>query len=256
VVRQRPARYDLGELAEWLSETYLPLLVRKDKPASATVGESMPYMRFVNGARMPINTESRLAQMRHQGPGDSSIHRTQLSVSASLLKRGEAPERVVEKVLAATKAIGNPSWDWAAEQRKIEGLTATWLEKQPQTATNTTGEAPPVIQFYWQVISDFGLSPIAFKVAFVIGQRWHQGAGGIWPSQETIAVRIGVHRQAVNKAIGELIASGHVRQLPYGGGRGATIQYEPILRNAPPGTRIRWRGRAINVSAKADTKAL
>src|SRR5262249_32294769 len=209
-----PARYDLGELTEWLTEAYRPLLVRNDKPSNPDVSGDAPYARFINGANMPTNVESRLAQMRHQGPGDTGVHRTQLSVSASLLKRGIPTNQVVEKVLAATRAVGDSSWDWAQEERKIQKLAAGWLKKHPQltTSCNPTKEVPAVIQFYNQVLADFGLPPIAFKVAYVIGQRWHQGPG-TWPSQATIADRIGTHRSTINRAIKELIDSGHVRQL-------------------------------------------
>jgi len=48
--------------------------------------------------------------MKFQGPGEHSIHQTQLSVTASMLRDGVALEEIAAIVLAATRAAvdGNP----------------------------------------------------------------------------------------------------------------------------------------------------
>src|SRR5215831_14622651 len=84
-----------------------------------------------NGAT-PIDVDARLAQMWHGGAGDASVHRTQLQVTAALLERGEEADAVVAKVLAATKLIGDPEWDWAKEERAIRAMCESWLKKYPR----------------------------------------------------------------------------------------------------------------------------
>jgi hypothetical protein len=69
--------------------------------------------------------------MKHQGGGDTAIHPTQVSVTAALLARGENIESVVEKVLAATRAVGDPAWDWVREERSIRRMCESWQRKHP-----------------------------------------------------------------------------------------------------------------------------
>jgi putative DNA primase/helicase len=116
VLEERPAsRYELADLEEWLAETR-PLLTRRPKSGN---GAGDPFTAYAGNGAAPIDVEARLAQMRHGGAGDASIHRTQVQVSAALLERGEETDAVVAKVLAATKLIGDPGWDWAKEERDV-----------------------------------------------------------------------------------------------------------------------------------------
>ena len=136
VLEDRPAaRYELAELEEWLTEAR-PLLTRRPKQGN---GAGEPFAAYAGNGAAPIDVEARLAAMRHQGAGDASIHKTQVQVTAALLERGEAIDDVVAKVLAATKLIGDPAWDWAKEERDICGMCESWLKKHPR------GEHEPLL---------------------------------------------------------------------------------------------------------------
>jgi hypothetical protein len=129
VLGNRPAsRYELAELEEWLAETR-PLLTRRPKRGN---GACDPFTAYAGNGAAPIDVEARLAQMRHGGVGDASIHRTQLRVTAALLERGEEVDAVVARVLDATKLVGDPAWDWAKEERDVRAMCESWLKKHPR----------------------------------------------------------------------------------------------------------------------------
>jgi AAA domain-containing protein/DNA primase RepB-like protein len=121
------ARYDLAELGEWLADAR-PLLTRRAKPGN---GAGTPFGAYVGTAAAPIDIEARLVEMKFQGTGDTSIHRTQVQVTAALLARGHSVDDVVDKVLAATRAAGDPVWDWTKEKRSIRRMAESWLKKHP-----------------------------------------------------------------------------------------------------------------------------
>jgi hypothetical protein len=84
---------------------------------------------------IPIDVDDRFAQMQYQGAGDSSIHCTQVSVTAALIQRGFSINVVVERVLSETKrAAGSAGrrWNWRKEQYEIRRMCRTWLAKHPQ----------------------------------------------------------------------------------------------------------------------------
>src|SRR5262249_24334418 len=137
VFEDRPAaRYELVELEEWLTETR-PLLARRLKQGN---GAGEPFAAYAgNSCAAPIDVEGRLAQMQHGGADDASIHKTQVQVTAALLERGEEIDAVVARVLAATKVVGEPAWDWAKEERDLRGMCTTWLKKHPR------GEHEPLL---------------------------------------------------------------------------------------------------------------
>jgi hypothetical protein len=138
VVQDRPLRYELDDLAEWL-ETASPVIWRKPAGGNGHDQEEAtnPWLvvaeRF--GTKPPIDVEARLAAMQYQGAGDVSIHSTQVSVSAALLNRGTSVDEVIEVLLAATRAAAGPfgmSWNWEREKRAIRGMCKTWLAKHPE----------------------------------------------------------------------------------------------------------------------------
>src|SRR5262245_10712961 len=129
VIEDRPAaRYEFAELEEWLAEAR-PLLARRPKQGN---GASDPFTAYAGNGAAPIDVEARLAQMRHGGAGDASMHQTPLQVSAALLERGEDIDAVVARVLAATRVVGDPAWDWAKEGRAIRAMCESWLKKHPR----------------------------------------------------------------------------------------------------------------------------
>jgi hypothetical protein len=125
--------YDLGDLEGWLDDVESqPLFARRisgntptEQPAPA--GEHKP----------PVDVEARLAAMKLKGPGDSSIHKTQLSVTASLLRSGVALKEAARIVLDATRAAvaDDPQWDWCQEELTILRMGCDFIVKKPELAT-------------------------------------------------------------------------------------------------------------------------
>src|SRR5262249_15027959 len=130
VLGDRPAaRYELAELEEWLAEAR-PLLTRRPKQGN---GGGEPFAAYAGaGGAAPIGVAARLAQMRHGGARDGPLHRTQVQVTPALLGRRETGDGGLPQVLAATRLIGDPAWDWAKEERDIRGMCQSWLKKHPR----------------------------------------------------------------------------------------------------------------------------
>ena len=122
---------DITEV-EALAELYdAPLF----EPTPKTNGHAPPEGGDANG---PTDVGARFAAMQYHGPGDSRIHPTQVSCTASLLRNGVTVECAVAEVLAATrKAVARDpecaNWDWAAEQKTIEGMCFDFINtKHPE----------------------------------------------------------------------------------------------------------------------------
>ena len=83
--------------------------------------------------------------MQHHGPGESSLHQTQLSTTAALLNQGVPIDEVVAQVLAATqKAVGaeGARWNWRHTERELRGMCETWIAKHPEIVAVTEDEDP------------------------------------------------------------------------------------------------------------------
>jgi phage/plasmid-associated DNA primase len=141
--------YELDDLETMLGETS-PIVLRKLRPAQHT--KKNPFERIADSMdfKPPIDVEKRLAGMTYMGGGDSAIHGTQISVTASLLNKGVAIDEVVGLVLEATRVAAgeyNLRWDLKWEENKIRGMCTTWLEKHPvnqnrKTPSSTTATKP------------------------------------------------------------------------------------------------------------------
>ena len=121
-------RYDLGDIDDWLDDlgsrslfTRRPADSKHDNPPHV-VGERNP----------PVDVEARLAAMKLHGPGDSSVHKTQLSCTASLLRTGMSLEETTRTVLEATRAVGDSKWNWRLEELKIMRMGADFVAKNPE----------------------------------------------------------------------------------------------------------------------------
>jgi AAA domain len=90
--------------------------------------------RLADEHKPPIDVAARLAAMKFEGPGDSSIHQTQLSVMASLLRSGVALEEATRIVLDATRAAvaNDPKWNWRKEQLGILRMGCDFIVKKPE----------------------------------------------------------------------------------------------------------------------------
>jgi phage/plasmid-associated DNA primase len=133
--------YEFDDLEEWLTEAS-PIMLRKNRAHAKTMGESDDGDNFfaeyakLHSIKPPIDVEARLAAMMYMGGGDSSIHQTQLAVTASLLNSGMPKDEVVAIVLAATrKAAGEYAvrWNWRREERGLHKMCDDWIKKHPPT---------------------------------------------------------------------------------------------------------------------------
>jgi RecA-family ATPase len=149
------ARYDLTDIADWLDDVdSRPLFTRREAPA--TNGHDTATHKPL------VDVEARLAAMKFTGAGDTSIHKTQLSCTASLLRAGVALEETTRTVLDATRAAGDQKWDWRREELKIMRMGADFIAKNP--------ELLPLLPDAWR---------IAFETALAQGKRpdigWNRG---------------------------------------------------------------------------------
>lgn len=122
--------YEITDLADWAMNS--PVLIeRKDKPAQPAGEPKNPFLQYAEqyGFKPPIDVEQRLAQMQYQGPGETSVHETQVAVTASMLSAGHPIEHVVETVLEATKAIAPADWNWKEEEKTIRAMCQGWMRK-------------------------------------------------------------------------------------------------------------------------------
>jgi hypothetical protein len=123
---------ELEELVDTLGDT--PLFALKPlKPNGRAHAEAAPQ------EHKPVDVAQRLADMTFKGPGDSSIHHTQLQVTASLLRSGQSVESTVAEVLEATRSAvaSTPKaakWDWVAEELDIERMCFDFINKNPELA--------------------------------------------------------------------------------------------------------------------------
>ena len=149
-------RYELDDLEEWMVES-APVLRRKlvagtvdpsDPSVSPVAGTGNPFLAAAKllGFKPPVDVEARLAAMAYGGAGDSSIHFTQLSVSAALLNAGVEIDEVVTILLEATRAAAGeyaPRWNWAREEKTIRKMCLTWLAKHPQPIPTHSNQFQP-----------------------------------------------------------------------------------------------------------------
>lgn len=83
----------------------------------------------------------------------------------------------------------------------------------------TTGDAFTRDLFAWlnRLALDREVSPLAFRLAFVIGQHINRKTGDAWPSQQTLADAIGATDRTVRTLVDQLAGQGHLVVAP---GRG------------------------------------
>jgi hypothetical protein len=134
VVENTGHRYELDDLEEKMLFITSPIVLRKQRPPPLH-GEINPFLDAAksHGFKPPINVEKRLAGMMYMGGGDSAVHTTQLSVSASMLNAGAAIDDVVDTLMRATRADAGEygqRWNWKAEESRIRKMCASWVKKR------------------------------------------------------------------------------------------------------------------------------
>ena len=138
-------RHEISDVEDWLDGAR-PFIPRKD----ATPQGRNPFLDVdLPGGGAPVDVEARLAAMRYQGSGDTSIHQTQLAATAAMLNRGTAVDEVVDTILAATRAAAGDAgtrWNWHREERDVRNMCEAWRRKkangQHSQGTGTSDSKP------------------------------------------------------------------------------------------------------------------
>src|SRR5262245_21207567 len=179
VITDRPLRYELDDLAEFVSETR-PLIPRK-----GVASNDNPFLNVnIPSGGPTVDVDERLAAMRFQGEGDTSIHQTQISTTAAMLNRGVPADDVVRTVLAATRraaGVAGDKWDWTREEKTIRAMCASWARKKlngkqpPKHAIDTLEdimmrEFKPVEHFIPDLIPAEGVTLLVAKSK--VGKSW------------------------------------------------------------------------------------
>jgi hypothetical protein len=189
-ISDRPLRYDPAELREWLEEAQ-PIIHRKE-PSTKPNGQSAdnPFEAFAreHAGEAPIDVEARLASMRHHGPGESSIHATQLQCSAAMLSRGVPVDEVVDTLLDATRAAAGEEgdrWNWDREERDIRDMCVAWITKHPEiNAQEPQEKSQSAIATWWHGDVDMAASR-KYLVKNLIPEAGNGLLSGQWGTYKT-----------------------------------------------------------------------
>ncbi|MGJ5049942.1 helix-turn-helix domain-containing protein [Bradyrhizobium oligotrophicum] len=89
--------------------------------------------------------------------------------------------------------------------------------------------------FLWlqQIAADRLLPPLALHVATILASYFNQRSGEAWPTQETLANRLGISTRAVSRNLFQLAALGHLGVVISRGRRRPNV-YRPVLKNPTP----------------------
>jgi Protein of unknown function (DUF3987)/RepB DNA-primase N-terminal domain len=128
VIHEGHIDYSLYQLESWLNRTQGPLLEPVGRERKGGNGQDADPFSLL--PKPPMDVHERLAEMRFQGAGETSVHATQRDVTASMISQGMDPDEIVSCVLEHTKKLGH-SWNWKREERKIRDLCVTWYAKHP-----------------------------------------------------------------------------------------------------------------------------
>lgn len=116
--------YDFDEIVSWL-DWQRPIL---RAPSTQTEAPTNPFLAasLRAGFKPPIDVERALEAMSYGGIGDTSIHQTQLRVSAALAHAGRPEDEIVAMLLDATRAAAGEhakAWNWRREEQSIRAMT-------------------------------------------------------------------------------------------------------------------------------------
>jgi hypothetical protein len=92
-------------------------------------------------------------------------------------------------------------------------------------------------KFEWleRISLDPSVGPFAFRVAFVLSGFFNRTTGRAFPSQETLALRLGATVRGIQKALRQLCEAGYLTVIE-ALGRGHTNQYSPTVENTNDGS--------------------
>jgi len=199
VLTETPIRYELDDLEEWLAEIS-PVILRKNRPAVVNA-ETNPFLAhaLAQGFKPSIDVEKRLGAMSYMGGGESAIHATQLSVSASLMRSGTDVDEAVGLILDATKGAATgygERWNWNKEEKAIRAMATDWIKKHPVTpdrqaeakAAKVAAEiqARPA-EIFWHGTA-YNRAARSWLVNKLIPERGAGLASGQWGTAKTFAM--------------------------------------------------------------------
>ena len=144
VIEKSGAQYDIFEFQD-MFDLYSDRPLLNYKPKQEGNAHDKDYQPASDG---PVDVEGRLAAMCFEGPGDTSIHRTQLQVTAALISAGRPVAETVERVLAATREAvkSDPActkWDWAEEEVAIARMCYDLINKAMRQNGEDLGHCLP-----------------------------------------------------------------------------------------------------------------
>jgi len=157
--------------------------------------------------------------------------------------RQDAPGRATEifgvSVIAdSADVFGMPS---DSQWRRAPANSNRWLDDQvdPRSRDDAAPDRPASFareKFLWldQVCADPELTPLAFKLAYVLANLVNERQGFAWPSVAHLAAKCRVTENGAKKAIRQLSERGHL-SVEFGSGRGKTNHYRWILKGANAG---------------------
>ena len=142
-------RYELDDLIEWL-DRQLPVVTEPVRPSDKTGTAAQkkapehdnPYLAAATklGFKPPLDVEQALSAMTLRGTGNTSIHQTQLMVSASLVAQGVSDNEIVSLLIDATHAaagIAGSRWNWVREETSIRAMVGSARKKYGPSAKPT-----------------------------------------------------------------------------------------------------------------------
>jgi len=148
VIKEGTETYTLDELDAWLVSGTPPVMHRRNQDP-----DDNPFLRRANeqGYKAPVDVEARLVAMIVGGDGETSVHNTQLSCTASLTAMGVDEDDAVALILDATKTLpGTDGWDWRTEETELRKMCADARKKfkmedrmHPVPVEQTGGQSAP-----------------------------------------------------------------------------------------------------------------
>ena len=128
------ARHEFRDLVEWLD--WQRPVVERPAPERGDPGaaEDNPFLAAARrmGFKPPLDVEQALATMIHLGDGETSVHQTQLRVSASLVAQGVGDDGIVAVLMDATRAAAGAhgaAWNWQREEDALRDMIVSAREK-------------------------------------------------------------------------------------------------------------------------------
>jgi hypothetical protein len=174
---------DITEIEDMLDQLNDAPLFTCREPVTHGNGHDRHSPLEASTPKPPVDVAERLGAMRYKGPGDSSIHLTQLHCMASLLRSGCTLDYAVDEILEATRAaVANNAraakWDWQQEAIDIRRMGTDFVCKNPELA----GALPNDLLRRWEEAVAKGKRP---KIVYAKHIGWHvRGFGDNEKSRE------------------------------------------------------------------------